>query len=251
MNETIENLSKAAVLKIRTLRSNPFKYWISSMFAGSLIGLGVLVSYTVGAILTQAENPGAKLLPALSFSVALTLVIFLGTELFTGNNMVMTIGRLNKKVNTGQVLSIWFNSWFGNLVGAIILSIIFVSTGLVKGPIQDYYSAVALAKVSMSPLELVSRGILCNLLVCLAILGCNRTQSDSAKIGIIMLCIYAFMTSGFEHSIANMTVFAIAIISDSITSVGLSQAAYSLLFVTIGNIIGGGFFVGWVANKLK
>src|SRR3712207_8329987 len=163
MNETIENLSKAAVLKIRTLKNNPFKYWISSMFAGALIGLGVLVSYTVGAILTQTENPGAKLLPALSFSVALTLVVFLGTELFTGNNMVMTIGRLNKKVSTGQVLSVWFNSWLGNLLGAIILSIIFVSTGLVKGPIQDYYSAVALAKVSMSPIELVSRGILCNL----------------------------------------------------------------------------------------
>src|SRR3712207_1609769 len=213
MNETIEILSQGAVTKIGLLKHSKKKYIISSMLAGAFIGVGVLTSFGAAAALDAVDSPFTKITMSFAFCIALTLVVFTGTELFTGNNMVMTIGKLNKKVSTGQVLSVWFNSWLGNLLGAIILSIIFVSTGLVKGPIQDYYSAVALAKVSMSPIELVSRGILCNLLVCLAILGCNRTQSDSAKIGIIMLCIYAFMTSGFEHSVANMTVFAIAIIS--------------------------------------
>lgn len=251
MNETIEILSQAASQKVKIIKKNPSKYWVSSVFAGALIGLGVLVSFTVGAILTSAHSPGAKLLPALSFSVALSLVIFLSTELFTGNNMIMTIGRLNRSVTTSQLSSVWLRSWVGNLIGSIILSGVFIGTGLIKGPIQDFYSAAALAKVSLSPLEFVTRGIFCNFLVCLAILTCNRTKNDAAKLIIIIMCIYAFMTSGFEHSIADMTVFAIAIMSKSITSIGIGQAAYALFFITIGNIIGGSLLVGWVANKIK
>lgn len=251
MKETIEIISQAAILKAKTVRRNPSKYWVSSIFAGALIGLGVLVSFAVGAALNQSYNAWAKILPPLSFSVALSLVVFLGAELFTGNNMIMTIGRLNKTITTSDLSRVWIKSWIGNLVGSILLASLFVSTGLIKGPLQDYYSTLALAKVSLTPIELIARGILCNFLVCLAILASNRTKNDAAKLILIIMCIYAFMTSGFEHSIADMTIFSVALVSKSITSIGFGQAASALFFITIGNVIGGSILVGWVVNKIK
>ena len=244
-NETVEKISNAGISKANICNNEKRIYIVSSIFAGVMIGLGVLISFTVGGILQAAQNPMAKILMGVAFSIALTVVVFTSTELFTGNNFVMTVARLNKKVSTKDLVNVWIFSWVGNLIGALILGFIFVNTGLVdKGPVMAIFSKIAHVKATMPFLPLFTRAILCNFIVCLAVLLCFRTENDAAKILLIGLCLFTFVTSGFEHSVANMTVFSVAIFAKTISSITVGQALYSLAVATLGNIVGGAIFLG-------
>ncbi|HBF1292774.1 TPA: formate/nitrite transporter family protein, partial [Clostridioides difficile] len=168
-----------------------------------------------------------------------------GTELFTGNNMVMSAGMLNKGVSIKDTSKIWAYSWVGNLIGALVLGIIFVGTGLVdKGPVAEFFANTAASKASMPFTALFFRGILCNILVCVSVLCSFRTNSDTAKIIMIFLCLFAFITSGFEHSVANMTIYSVSLFSPTISTVTIGGAIYNLVAVTLGNIVGGALFMG-------
>ncbi|MPN23759.1 Nitrite transporter NirC [bioreactor metagenome] len=168
-----------------------------------------------------------------------------GTELFTGNNMVMTVGRLNKSVSTRDMSRVWLFSFVGNLLGSILVAGFFVGTGLVnKGPVMEFFATTSIAKASVPLVPLFFRGVLCNILVCVAVLCSFRTNDDTAKILIIFLCLFAFITSGFEHSVANMTVFSIALISPAIQGATLAGAVYNLVVVTLGNMVGGALVMG-------
>ncbi|MBC2575321.1 formate/nitrite transporter family protein [Peptostreptococcus canis] len=244
-NETIDKLSNAAVYKANFCKNRKFSYIISSALAGAFIGTGVLSSFISGALISTSESPATKLIMGLTFTIALTLVIFTGTELFTGNNLIMTIGKLDKKISFTDLINVWIYSWIGNLLGAIILSIIFVISGLVStNPSAEFFGEVAKMKATIPVFQLFGRAILCNFIVCLAVLITTRTQNDAAKILLIIMCLFTFVVSGFEHSIANMTVFSIALFAKNITTITFGQAIYSLIIATIGNIIGGVFFVG-------
>ncbi|WAW15105.1 formate/nitrite transporter family protein [Peptostreptococcus equinus] len=250
--ETIEKISKSSIEKSLMFENHKSKYLISSMMAGVLIGIGVIISFTIGGLMSSVNNPSAKIFGGLSFSVALVMVIFTGTELFTGNNMSMAIGRMSNKVSSLQMIKIWGASWLGNLMGAILLAVLYVGSGLVdRGTTMDYFSVVAHAKVTISPFQIFLRAILCNFLVCLAIFITNRVKDDSAKILVICLIIVTFFTSGFEHSVANMTVYSIALISSTIKGVTFINALIALIMATLGNIVGGGLFVGAAFQRLS
>jgi nitrite transporter NirC len=136
-------------------------------------------------------------------------------------------------------------TWLGNLAGAVLLATIFWLGGggaiLKQG--ADLIYATADAKMHAAPLALLAKGILCNWLVCLAIWMSGRTSNDVAKCIIIFWCLFAFIASGFEHSVANMTVFAIALLGNHPDSVTIGGAFYNLLWVSLGNIIAGALFV--------
>lgn len=250
--EIIENFSDIAIAKSSKCKKNKKSYLISAIFAGSFIGLGVLLSSTIGGLLSESNNPFARIIMGLSFSVALISVVFSGTELFTGNNFVMSIGRLNKKVETSDLISVWIFSWIGNFLGAILLSSLFVLTGLVdEGSVMEFFSKVALNKANLAPLALFTRAIICNFIVCLAILLANNTKNDAAKIIIIILCLFAFVTTGFEHSVANMTAFSVAIFAKNIHSITIIQAIKALIIATLGNIVGGGLLMGLGVFAMK
>ncbi len=244
-DETIGKITSAARKKIGVLNDSRFKYLVSSAFAGAFIGIGILISFTIGGILTAAGSPMVKIMMGLSFAVALSLVVFTGTDLFTGNNLVMSVAYLKKGVSFKDLGRVWIASYIGNFIGAIILSFVFVYTGLVnKGPVMEFFVNAAIAKAAPSFMELFMRGVLCNLLVCLAVLVTFRTDDDVAKLIVILLCILAFVASGFEHSIANMTVYSVGLISKSITGVTVGQMMTNLIPVTLGNIVGGGLVLG-------
>ncbi len=244
--ETIEKISTASIKKASLLKNSKRAYLVSSMFAGSFIGLGVIVSSTVGSLLTAGNSPFTKIAMGLAFCIALTTVVFTGTELFTGNNFVMIIGKLNKKISLKDLVSVWLASWLGNLLGAILLSFIFVATGLVdKGPLMDFFAKSALLKASIPASALFARAILCNFIVCLAVLLCFRTDDDLTKIFLIAICLFGFVVSGFEHSVANMTSFSIALMAKSIHTISFLQALRAILIASIGNIIGGAFILGF------
>jgi nitrite transporter NirC len=101
-------------------------------------------------------------------------------------------------------------------------------------------------------IELLARGMLCNWLVCLALWMSGRTQNDMAKAIVIFWCLFAFIASGFEHSVANMTLFSISMLGEHPETVSLSGVAYNLLWVTVGNIIGGSVFMAlgyWLYSR--
>lgn len=251
-NETIIEISNCAINKVELLKNNKKSFMISSILAGAFIGIGVLTSYTPAAIFDASGSPFSKIIMALTFSIALTLVSFTSTELFTGNNYFMTTGYLNKKIKKSDMYSVWAYTWIGNLIGSIVLSLLFVMAGLASsGVFIEYLSKIAIAKLEIPTFQLFIRAILCNILVCLAIVISNRTKNDAAKILLIFMCIFSFIISGFEHSIANMTVFSIAILSKQVTAITLSKALFSLIIVTFGNMIGGIFFVGYTTFQLK
>ena len=244
-NETLEKLTNAAKNKINLLNNSKAKYLVSSAFAGLYVGLGITLIFTIGGLLTAANSPMTKIMMGVSFAIALSLVIMTGSELFTGNNMVMSAGALNKGVSGKSVVKVWMYSYIGNLIGSLLVAGFFVGTGLVdKGPVMEFFATTSIAKASVPFMHLFFRGILCNILVCAAVLCSFRTSDDSAKLIMIFLCLFTFITSGFEHSVANMTIFGVVLFSPAIQGATLMGSIYNLLVVTLGNMVGGAIVMG-------
>ncbi|MEK6617287.1 MAG: formate/nitrite transporter family protein, partial [Nitrospirota bacterium] len=184
--------------------------------------------------------------------IALTLVIFAGSELFTGNNMVCAIGALDGAISWGAVSRIWTVSLVGNLIGSLGLAWLVAQSGVLsRSPQVDLLMKVATTKVTLSGWELVVRGILCNWLVCLAVWTAGRTTNDVAKLVLIFWCLLAFVGSGFEHSIANQSMLGMALFLPHPDSVTWAGFLWNQIYVVLGNVIGGSVFVGglyWLAS---
>jgi nitrite transporter len=183
------------------------------------------------------------------------LVVFAGSELFTGNNMIGVIGGLSRSVSWGSVLQLNFWSWLGNLVGSLALAWLVVESGVfAKSPTANLIQQVAGVKMSLGAWELFARGILCNWLICLAVWMAGRTTSDAAKIMLIFWCLFAFIGIGFEHSIANQSFLGMALLMPHEAAVSWTGFWYNQLFVVLGNIVGGGLFVGglyWMVSPYR
>jgi nitrite transporter len=249
--ETVDQFAKTAVAKSAYLRRSPGGFFISSMLAGAYVGLGIILIFSVGSNLDPSIRPLAM---GASFAIALTLVIFAGSDLFTGHTMFMTIGWLQKKISRRDLGASWAMTWIGNLAGCLVLGALFVAGGggIVLASQSHLMLNVAAAKMNAPALELFARGILCNWLVCLAIWTSQRMTNDTAKCIAIFWCLYAFIASGFEHSIANMTIFAIALFAPHPDNVTWAGAGWNLLWVSLGNVVSGAGIVGlgyWAASR--
>ena len=242
-NEELNKVSLAAKSKFQLLKENKIGYFISSMLAGIYVGLGIMLIFTIGGLLTSASSPATKIVMGLSFGVALSLVVFAGSELFTGNNFVMAVGSLNKSVTWGEAGKVWIVSFIGNLVGSILAATLFYMAGLATGPVGEFIAKTSEAKMSMPATELFFRGILCNMLVCLAVWCTFRCKEESSKLIMIFWCLFVFITAGFEHSVANMTLLTIGLLSPLGHAVSVSGYAYNILIVSLGNMVGGILFI--------
>ncbi len=239
--EEFEAVSNASVSKLALLNKNPLGYFLISMLAGIYVGFGILLIFTIGGQLSGA--PTTKLVMGLSFGIALSLVVIAGAELFTGNNLVMTAGIIKKKVTVIDAIKLWVLCYLGNWIGSIVLVLIYNVTGLSNGAVGEFMANGALAKMSATTAQLLSRGVLCNMLVCLAVWSGFRCKSDAGKLIMVFWCLFAFITTGFEHSVANMTLLTEALINPCGVAVTLSGYFHNLLWVTIGNMIGGIIFI--------
>lgn len=249
--DTLDHFAAVAEKKAAAVRSHPLPFFVSAVMAGAYVGLGIILIFSVGATLDPAWR---RLVMGASFGIALTLVIFAGSELFTGHTMFMTIGRLRHRISGSDLAASWTLSWLGNFAGAVLLGLTFIAGGggalLAEG--APLLNGVAAAKMNAPAGELFARAILCNWLVCLAIWMAARTTSDSAKLGVIFWCLFAFIASGYEHSVANMTLFSIALLGNHPETVSLAGMAHNLLWVTLGNAVAGSVFMAagyWFASK--
>lgn len=238
-SDVFDKVAETAASKAAYLKDNVSGYFILSMLAGMFIGFGVLLTNSIGGQLQGAQY--TKIILGVSFAVALSLVIMAGAELFTGNTLVMFAGFLKRKVTLSDAVKLWTVCWIGNLAGSVVLGFLFTGTGLADGAVLDFMISGTAAKTGASAMALFTRGILCNILVCLAVWCATKLKSESAKLIMTFWCLYAFITSGFEHSIANMTLFAATLMNSSEVAAG--ACAYNLVLVTLGNMVGGILFV--------
>ncbi|MCP3999447.1 MAG: formate/nitrite transporter family protein, partial [Gammaproteobacteria bacterium] len=154
--------------------------------------------------------------------------------------MVMLIGCLKGKTGWGWMCWLWFICWLANLAGCVLLGIIWANTGLGDGNITGkFIGKVASAKMNGPFWFLFCRGILCNMLVCLAVWMSAKAKNEAARIFLIFWCLYAFISCGYEHSIANMTIFSCSLFTAHPETVSIGGFAWNMAAVTAGNIIGG------------
>ncbi|KKB63169.1 nitrite transporter NirC [Robbsia andropogonis] len=241
--ETIDKFAKTGADKVALIARNPLAYLIGAAMAGVYIGFGDILMFSVGVHVDPAY---VHLVMGGVFACALTFCVFAGSELFTGTAMYMPIAMLRRQASLGGVLAVWMVCWIGNLVGAVLLAAILHTAGggvLLTDGATGFYKAVTL-KMSAPGSVLFAKGVLCNWLVCLAVWMAARTSSDAAKLGVIFWAIFAFVASGFEHSVANMFIFALALMGDHPIDVTLGGAIHNELFVTLGNLVGGAIFMG-------
>jgi formate transporter len=234
-----------------------------AMTAGMFIGLAFVFYITVT---TGADNIawGLKcLIGGLAFSMGLLLVVVVGGELFTSSTLTL-IAMASKRISMLQMLKNWLIVYFGNFVGASFLVLLIFFAGLYNADHGQWGLTVlhvAQHKLHHTFTEAVALGILCNIMVCLAIWMAFGAKTVTDKMFAVLLPVAMFVSSGFEHCIANMFMiptgiliqhfaapeFWVAIGQDQSTFADLSTSNFifhNLIPVTIGNIIGGGVIVG-------
>ncbi len=233
---------------------------ILGILAGVFIGVGGQLAAMVTFDMEGFLGIGfTKFIFGSVFSVGLMMVVIGGAELFTGNNLIF-LGVLNGDVKLSKMLKNWFWVYLANFVGSLLMVWIIYTTELWKtGNLGVGAKALAIAngKVNLSWEVAFSRAILCNWLVCMAVWMSAAAKDIVGKIFAIYFPIMAFVASGFEHSVANMFFVPMGLILKSNSSVveaaglvgKLSNLTWggfigkNLIPVTLGNIIGGAFFV--------
>ncbi|NDL66615.1 formate/nitrite transporter family protein [Anaerotalea alkaliphila] len=248
--ELVDKIAAAGVGKYALLQKSKGRYFILAMLAGMYVGFGILLIFSVGAPL--ADSPLRKTLMGVSFGIALSLVVMAGSELFTGNNLVLTVTSLERKVSWLGTAKLWGWSYLGNLAGSVLLAAIFVLSGSARGPVGEFFIQTSQAKMAGGFLDLFFKGVLCNILVCLAVLSSIKLKEETAKLIMIFWCLFAFITAGFEHSIANMTILAVGLLAPHGGTLSLYGFFANLVPVTLGNMVGGAVFVGlayWLVGR--
>jgi formate/nitrite transporter len=219
-----------------------------SILAGAFIALGA-AAFTMVMVGADPGLGAARLLGGLAFSLGLILVIVAGAELFTGNALMM-MALVDGRITIGSLLRNWAVVYCGNLAGALLMAALMALTGLLDGPMAETAARITAAKLALSPAELVARGVLCNILVCLAIWLTIAARDVAGKILAIIWPITAFVLLGFEHSVANMYLIPQGWFAG--TPVTVEAFIGNLAWVTLGNIIGGAGGVSlayWLAYR--
>jgi nitrite transporter NirC len=239
--DALDESAELAVAKAAQARRTLPRYLASSALAGVFVGVAVVLLLSVAGPLAASTSPATKLVQGAVFGVALTLVVFAGAELFTGNVMVMVHGVWARRVSPAQLVAVWVASLAGNFAGSIGFAALVHGGGTLTGPGADLVAAVVKAKDAATGPQLFWRSVLCNMLVCLALWMAARTRSDGAKLAVLWWALLAFVASGFEHSVANMTVFGLGIFDGTAT---WAQLFRNLAWTVPGNVVGGGLLVG-------
>ena len=270
--------SRAEDIGLVKARLGTRRMFALAVLAGAFISMGAIFATTVsaggmavraadGALVYSTGLPYGviRLLTGLVFTLGLILVIVGGSELFTGNNLIV-MAFASGKVGLGQLLRNWTIVYVGNFVGAIATAfVVFLSKQYTFGGGAIGLSVLSIgeAKTSLEFVQAIALGVLCNALVCLAVWLCYSARSTTDRILSIIPPIAAFVAAGFEHSVANMYFIPVALFvrqwgdPSFFEAIGRTAADYphltwggffvsNLIPVTIGNIIGGAVMVGLV-----
>lgn len=226
---------------------------VLGLLAGGFIGLGGLYFTLVTSDATLGFT-AARLLGGLAFSLGLILVVIAGAELFTGNNLLV-MAWASRRISTGELAQNWLIVYLANFAGAVgLVLLVLLSRQWLMNDMAVGMNAIriAAAKTALPFWEAFFKGVLCNILVCLAVWLALAGRNVTDKVCAIVFPISAFVAAGFEHSVANMYFIPLGILlnaqmgvvgTETLTWFGLLS---NLVPVTLGNIAGGGVMVALV-----
>ncbi len=226
---------------------------VLGLLAGGFIGLGALYF----TLMTSDPSMGfaaSRLVGGVTFSLGLILVVVAGAELFTGNNLLI-MAWASRRITTAELARNWAIVYLANFAGAFgLVLLVFFSRqwGMNSGAVGMNAVKIAAAKAALPFWEALFKGVLCNVLVCLAVWLALAGRSVTDKIYAVIFPISAFVAAGFEHSVANMYFIPLGLLlKDQIPVAGAEHLTWRGLFsnlgpVTLGNILGGGLLVALV-----
>ena len=261
----VEIARKAEAIGAQKARMDIASLTVLAILAGAFIGLGAMFATTVLAGADGVVPFGlSRLIAGLVFCLGLILIVVGGAELFTGN-MLMVMALAAHKIALTEMLRAWAIVYVGNFVGAFGTAVLVLLSGQYlsgDGSVATVALSLAVAKVALSFDRALFLGILCNVLVCLAVWLSIGARSTADKVLAVLFPVSAFVAAGFEHSVANMYLVPlgllikawapaslwaqIAIPSGDLTALTWSGFLWNLVPVTLGNLIGGGVLVGGV-----
>lgn len=231
---------------IAKARQPAFQTFVLAVLGGAFVAFGAMLFVVVTTDSGLGFGP-QRLLGGVAFSLGLFLVLVGGAELFTGNSLIL-FGWADGRIGMRALLRNWGLVYLGNFVGASATAVLVHWSGIhqmADGAVGGTVMRIAEGKLALGPLEAVIRGILCNVLVCLAVWLCFAARSVGDKLAAILFPITAFVALGFEHSIANMYLIPAGWLAGAAAVTPVLYAA-NLLLVTVGNVIGGGGLVALV-----
>lgn len=254
---------KAAETGVKKTALDILRMFLLAILAGAFIAMGAVFATTVSAGSSALPYGITRLLAGVTFSLGLILVVVSGSELFTGNSLII-IAFANRRISLGELLRNWGIVYLGNFVGSVLTAYLMFLTRQYTfggGSIGLVALSTGEAKTSLAFTQAMVLGIFCNALVCMAVWMCYSARSTIDKILAIIPPIAAFVAAGFEHSIANMYFIPVALFIKNLgtpaffeaikkTPADFSHLTWSNFFfanlvpVTIGNVIGGAVMVG-------
>lgn len=237
----VEKAAHAGVSKVSLLQVDPFRYLLRAVGAGMGLTLVVFVFWVLKQNLH--ESAMGPVIASAFFGVGLMIIVFTNTELFTSNNMYLTVSSTEGRTSWREATLLWISCYFGNLAGAILLSGLLLGAGsLGQLPPNHALFDGALSKAHQTGSVIFFKGVLANWIVCLAVRIALRCQEEVAKILVLILIVFIFVYLGFEHSIANMGTFSMAFLGGG--SLTMGEALHNLFYSTVGNVVGGVLLVG-------
>lgn len=244
--EIAERVENVGVTKARLPALATFTL---AVLAGGFIGLGALY-FTLVTSDAALGFAASRTLGGLCFSLGLILVVVAGAELFTGNNLLVMAWAAGR-ITGGELLRNWALVLLGNATGAVGLAVLVVLAGqggLNDGAVGQHAVRLATLKVALPFWTAFFRGVLCNVLVCLAVWMAMAGRSVTDKLLAVLFPISAFVAAGFEHSVANLYLIPLGMLLDPGPSAALHLTGLlrNLVPVTLGNIAGGGGMVALV-----
>ncbi|NLY14470.1 MAG: formate/nitrite transporter family protein, partial [Gammaproteobacteria bacterium] len=239
--ETSKYIINTSEVKARLTTPNTI---LLAIMAGIYVGMGAFGYIFIGQTMGNIDVGLMKFFGAAVFPVGLMLVVFTGSELFTGDTL-MTMAVLDKRINFPEMMRTWILVYLGNLIGSIALAFAIYKSGMITGATEELVLKVAGGKLSLDFTSAVIRGLLCNILVVLGMWLSYSAQDVGSKILGIWFPVMLFVLVGFEHSVANMFFLPLA----KFVGIGPSWIdifTLNIIPVTIGNILAGGIMIPFV-----
>ena len=225
---------------VKKAKLSPFNIVLLGVLAGMFIAFGGFGNILVTQTLSDIDAGVAKLLGGAVFPVGLMLVVVCGAELFTGNNL-MTLSLLDKKITFPDMIKNWTLVYVANFIGSMVLVLLVYYGDMLTGTAAQKAISIAQSKVELSPVVAFLRGIMCNIIVVLAVWMATASQDIVSKIFACWFPIMLFVLSGFEHSVANMFFLPMGMYMGA--DINWYQIWSNIIPVTFGNIVGGGIIV--------